>query len=416
MRRNPHIALLGAGIMGSATALFLAQRGARVTLFDANVRPFCGASRWSEGKIHLGYLYSADPSLETARRVLPGGLAFKDLTEALLGCSLEPAITPHEDTYLIHRESVTTPAAMDHYVEAVTSLATSHADANRYLVDISGASARRLTRRELEKDYDTTDILGGYRLPERSVSTRWVADRFVDAFDAEQKIELAMQTRILAVRPASESLDGPLVVDTARGPEGPFDFVVNALWEGRIAIDADLGINPVSDWSHRFRLALFLKTRASVTVPNTVLATGPFGDIKNYNGTDFYLSWYPIGLIAQGSGLSPPSIPPLNDADRERIIAETLNRLGQVIRSVKELEAHADEMRLEGGWVYAIGQGSLADPKSTLHRRDRIGIQRVGSYISADTGKYSIAPWLAKQIADSIVDTRHTPRSAAKWD
>ena len=80
-----HVAVLGAGIMGSATALLLARGGARVVLFDRAPRPFAGASRWNEGKIHLGHLYAADPSLQTARCVLPGGLAFKPLKRPLIG-------------------------------------------------------------------------------------------------------------------------------------------------------------------------------------------------------------------------------------------------------------------------------------------------------------------------------------------
>ena len=60
-------------------------------MFDKAPLPLRGASRWNEGKIHLGYLYAADPSLETARRVLPGGLAFRRLVESLIGCPLEPS-------------------------------------------------------------------------------------------------------------------------------------------------------------------------------------------------------------------------------------------------------------------------------------------------------------------------------------
>jgi len=57
--KRPTVAILGAGIMGSSTALFLARRGAAVTLFDAAPAPFSCASRWNEGKIHLGFLYSS---------------------------------------------------------------------------------------------------------------------------------------------------------------------------------------------------------------------------------------------------------------------------------------------------------------------------------------------------------------------
>src|SRR5687767_13540825 len=101
--------------MGSAAALLLARRGLRVTLFDSTDLPFNGASRWNEGKIHLGYMYAADPSLRTAKLLLPGGLAFKGLTEALIGCSLDDAVTPHDETYLVHRHSVVTAAQMEAY-------------------------------------------------------------------------------------------------------------------------------------------------------------------------------------------------------------------------------------------------------------------------------------------------------------
>src|SRR6478735_3018933 len=82
------------------------RRGARVTLIDQASAPFSGASRWNEGKIHLGFLYAGDPSLETARKLLPGGLAFRPLVEELVGRSIEPAISRADDIFLVHRNSV----------------------------------------------------------------------------------------------------------------------------------------------------------------------------------------------------------------------------------------------------------------------------------------------------------------------
>jgi hypothetical protein len=43
-----------------------------------------------------------------------------------------------------------------------------------------------------------------------------------------------------------------------------------------------------------------------------------------------------------------------------------------------------------------------------LHKRHRIGIHRRGAYVSVDTGKYSIAPWLARQLADEIAGSSET--------
>ena len=63
-------------------------------------------------------------------------------------------------------------------------------------------------------------------------------------------------------------------------------------------------------------------------------------------------------------------------------------------------------MRAEvaGGWVFAAGSGSLADPHATLRQRDKFGVRRRGTYYSVDTGKYSTAPWLAKRIAGEILE------------
>ena len=51
---DQRVAVLGAGILGSSLALFLARAGVRGTLFDKADRPMAAASRWTEGKIHLG--------------------------------------------------------------------------------------------------------------------------------------------------------------------------------------------------------------------------------------------------------------------------------------------------------------------------------------------------------------------------
>jgi hypothetical protein len=80
------------------------------------------------------------------------------------------------------------------------------------------------------------------------------------------------------------------------------------------------------------------------------------------------------------------------------VIAQLAARLPRVY----EIGEYLESCRLEGGWEYAAGAGSLADPASTLHRRDRAGILRDGMYVSVDTGKYSMAPWLASQIAADL--------------
>ena len=86
MRRR-RVAVLGAGIMGSAVAIELARRGYDATLIDQEPAPMAATSRWNEGKIHLGYLYGGDPTLATARHILPGSLRFAERARELIGAS-----------------------------------------------------------------------------------------------------------------------------------------------------------------------------------------------------------------------------------------------------------------------------------------------------------------------------------------
>lgn len=401
---KPRIAVLGAGIMGTSTALFLARGGADVTLFDAAVEPFSAASRWNEGKIHLGFIYSADPSLRTAEHVIPGGLHFRPLMEELIGTSIAPAITAEDDIYLCHRQSVVAPDAMASYMDQVAARVRQHPDASRYLADVSRSTSRQLTPQELSALSGNADIVAGFRVPERSVNTAWIADRFASALTAETRIEAHMGTKVQAVQPVGQSLDGPWRVVTDAGTFAPYDYVVNALWEGRLAIDQTAGLAPQGVWSNRYRQSLFLRTTSPVEMPCVVIAAGPFGDIKNYNGRDFYLSWYPAGLRMDSSAVSPPAVETLAMPDPGQLTESILANLEPLLPEVARLRGRIESSRIGGGWVFAAGRGALSDPASTLHRRSDYGVTRHGTYLSVDTGKYSTAAWLARAIAKSVLE------------
>jgi glycine/D-amino acid oxidase-like deaminating enzyme len=399
------VAVLGAGIMGGSTALHLARLGVPVTVFDHEDAPFRGASRWNEGKIHLGFLYAADPTLDTARAVLPGGLDFKHQVETLTAITLGPVTTPEDDLYLVHRDSVTAPEAAASYFAAVAELVRSHPDAHRYLTDASRSGVEPLSSAELSDLADPSVVVAGFRVPERSVNTNRVADAFVDALDGESLVELRLGRHVTAVAPAGEGADRWLVHTTDRREgDGPFDAVVNALWEGRPRIDRTVGHRPDAAEYHRYRVSLFVRTATAVESPSAVLAVGAFGDVKTYSRRDFYLSWYPTGLLARAEAVAPPPVPALSDGERKRITAEVFAALGEILPCVRGIARAASEVLVQGGWVYSQGGGSLDDPAAAVHRRHRLGITRLGSYFSVDTGKYSVAPTLAERLARAVAD------------
>ena len=399
------IAVLGAGIMGASTALHLARRGLAVTVFDQAPEPFLGASRWNEGKIHLGFLYAADPTLRTARAVLAGGLDFRRQVERLTGMSLRTATTSDDDNYLVHRDSVVSPEAAAAYFDRVAAMVASSPGASDYLVDVAACTVHALESAELQTLADPAVILAGYRVPERSVNTQLVADAFVHALRSQPGIELALGQLVTGVRRADSTREEWFVC-TGAERHGPYAAVVNALWQGRPEIDASVGHRPDTDQQFRYRVSVFAQTGRKVDVPSAVLSVGPFGDVKNFGGRDFYLSWYPLGLLAVAEAAKPPPEPVLTDADRKRLAEGVFVALKSRMPWVSDIEQAVTEARVEGGWVYSQGNGLLDDPEASVHQRSRLGATNIGTYYSVDTGKYSVAPTLAEQLAETIVHDR----------
>jgi 2-polyprenyl-6-methoxyphenol hydroxylase-like FAD-dependent oxidoreductase len=125
---------------------------------------------------------------------------------------------------------------------------------------------------ELAEVTTSDEIVAGFRVPERSVSTVPVADSIAAAVRAEPLIEIRTGVAVRAVqRRDDDRFD--VIVDAADGEFARFDTVVNALWEGRPAVDATLGITP-RPWSHRFRAAIGCEGR-SIRGAQATVCTGP---------------------------------------------------------------------------------------------------------------------------------------------
>lgn len=395
------VAVLGGGIMGSTLALFLSRRGFDVTIFDRENRPIDRTSRWNEGKIHLGYLYGADPTLQTARHILPGGLRFAPIMSDLLEIDVTSHATEADDYYMIHRDSLVDAETLAARFDAVSALIRDDPCANQYFIDLTSARSSRLSESELEGVANTENIVAGLKVPERSVNTQWVADRICEALKSNSRITVRTNTEVTYAR-AKDSAEGDWCVGLGPDGEAVFDIVINALWNGRIEIDLTAGLTPEYKWSNRYRLALFVRTKVPLSLHSAIVVVGAFGDIKNYNGREFYLSWYPAGLVQQDQAVAPTDPRPIAGKKKAELISEVNAGLTTAFPDVGSVIENAKEIIVDGGFVFAQGQGSISDLSSTLHRRDRFGTRRLGNYFSIDTGKYSTAPWMADKLARTI--------------
>jgi hypothetical protein len=185
--------------------------------------------------------------------------------------------------------------------------------------------------------------------------------------------------------------------------EATYDHVVNALWDGRLAVDATAGMAPERPWVHRCKYGIRVEwSGAAAAVPSTTVVLGPFGDVVRWSDGRGYLSWYPSCRTAASTSLAPPAWPTtLPPAQAAALLAETRGALAELVPALAVLEARCVEVR--GGAIVAWGASDIADPDSGLHERWRVGPRSDGPYHSVDTGKYCLAPLFAMEVADRIL-------------
>ena len=144
------VAILGGGFQGCCAAIELAMRGYRVTLYERNSTLLAGAATANEGKIHLGYTYASDRSLNTARTLLSGALSFAPLLKCYLDADV-PLVTSEPFNYVVHRDSQVKIEDFAAYLEAVHNLITAAAGRDSYFgIDLC-AAPQRLTQAGLRE-------------------------------------------------------------------------------------------------------------------------------------------------------------------------------------------------------------------------------------------------------------------------
>jgi hypothetical protein len=186
-------------------------------------------------------------------------------------------------------------------------------------------------------------------------------------------------------------------VSLADGNSLAADAVVNALWESRPAIDAQVGESqpPVSI---RYKYALFgtgLERLINVAPSTRIL--GRFGDVTPYRNGSGYLSWYPAGLAAASDDGSAPVVAP---STHDVLVAGTLSGLGL---PAAMLEPGSARWETHGGFIVAQGYGDIDRVESPLHDRHCPAARELRpGYVSIDTGKYSLGPLMALRAASLV--------------
>ncbi len=400
-----HVAVLGGGLQGCSTAMALADKGVRVTLFDRNSELLSRAAVANEGKIHLGYMYAGDASLNTARMMLQGALSFGPFLSRHLELNYEDLDISTPTVYVVHRRSQKSVDEVGRHLSAVHLLvqdAAAEFGNNYFGFDLREPIARWSTS-AVEGEFNPGEVLAAFSSPEVAINPVALAELVRRRIQQTPRNQVRLEHEILSVQG-----DRPLVVisrtDGVTLPE-KFDHVVNALWDGRIALDKTRGFGPKRPWIHRLKYGVLFKSGSGAPLTRSItIVLGPFGEVVCNARGSVYLTWYPHCLKALTREVSPPQWPiQPGEPIRSEIINGTFESLANILPALRacDIEAASDVV-VRGGPIVAWGKTDIDDLESELHRRFEIGVTSTDCYHSIDPGKLTTAPLFATECATRI--------------
>lgn len=406
-REGPTIAIIGGGLQGVGLAIELSMRGFRVELFEKRGECLSQASLNNEGKVHLGFVFANDRSLETARILSRGAFRFAPVLERWLESriDLKTSLPFH---YVVHRESQVAPDVLESIYGKITAINRECAaiEGNHYLGRDALPPMRRLSDGERQSLADPSMVSAVFRSSELAVDPAPLNIALRKRLADDPAITVHTKTGVTSV----ERLGNAVHLMTESGPDGirrRFDHVINAAWEDLVYLDSAAGIAPRGKWN--FRVKHFLRGRivgAPVKCPSATIVLGPFGDIVQYGDGDLSLSWYPVGrrrwshaLRLDGEAMS------LTEDEKEDIRQGIWDGLARLFPgSLGRSDPAAANLEVKSGIILALGATDIDHKDSQLHERSRIGPRSFGRYHSVDTGKWTMAPLFAEILAGRIAD------------
>lgn len=407
MRRGSDVAVLGAGLAGSVVALELARAGLRVALVEQDAVALNRASLRNEGKIHLGYVYAQDATLETARLMVEGACSFRSIVDRVANGAASRLRHSAPFDYLVARDSLLHPDALAAHYAAVDGLCAGALVDGDYLGLRALPPVRRLAPRE-STHVGRGTVAAVFRTAEVALDTVALASALRGALDGEARIDWRPGCRVDRVERQPDSF----VVHGGRDGE-PWRLrttqVVNALWDGRLRIVADSGLAPDAGWVHRLKYRAIGRLPARLRgAPSATIVLGRYGDVVVRPDGTVYLSWYPAGLRGWSHDLAPPddwAAPCRGETDPHtaaEVGRDTAVALDRWLPGIGECEP----LVVDAGVIVAYGRSDVDDPASGLHDRTHVGVRSADGFHSLDPGKLTTAPLFAARAVRAVLDAR----------
>jgi FAD dependent oxidoreductase len=396
------VTVLGAGFQGICVALALLKKGYQVRLIDKADACMQRASLRNEGKVHLGFVYANDPTFRTASLMLESALHFAPIIEELVQRDIRwNELLSNPFVYAILGESMLSPQRLEaHYqkLQQAYSVLLAENEDLHYLGQRPALlyqphnKNHELDKIRAEVFFQTQEL--ALDLPAfRNILTNKLATY-------SSQLQQCYGQEVKTVQKTSFGFD--VCTRNHEGTTSVYhsDLLVNCLWENRLWVDKMLGFGVVRPWIYRLKYRLLGEFIKPVSVPSTTFVLGPFGDVVTYPNGRVYLSWYPACMQHTSHDLAPPEAwaascrGEVSVAKQQSLLRQVTEEFGAIVDIFDLIKIDT----IDAGIIFSWGDADIHQPKSELHRRHEIGIHAHEGYFSIDTGKFTSAPFFAKQL------------------
>jgi glycine/D-amino acid oxidase-like deaminating enzyme len=401
------IGVIGGGLQGVGLAIELSMRGFHVELFEKRDQCLSQASANNEGKVHLGFVYANDGSLETARLMSRGAFRFAPVLERWLESkiNLKTSLPFH---YVVHRDSQVSPDVLEGIYAQITAInqESGQVEGNHYLGQRLLPPMRRLSDGEWQGLAEPSLVSAVFQSSEAAVDPAPLNQDLRARLADDPRIRVITGTRVTSVACSGDEVQLSTESNGYRNTRR-FGQVINAAWEDLIYLDDTAGVRPRGKWN--FRVKHYLRGRIDGAAPQRLSATivlGPFGDVVQFDDGTVFLSWYPVGRRRWSEELRlDEEAMSLAAGERQDVTQGIWDGLARLFpTSLGRRDPAAASLELKGGVILALGTTDVDDDNSQLHQRSRIGPRSFGRYHSVDTGKWTMAPLFAETLAARIAD------------
>jgi hypothetical protein len=405
--RRERVLVLGAGLQGVCVALCLAQRGFAVCLIDRARRCLDRASYRNEGKIHLGLVYAKDPVFRTAELMLESALSFAPLLDRWTDGRIpwdELRSTPFH--YIVARDTLMPVDVLFAHYARVEDKCHDLQRASSGLHYLGHRIDRLWSPCVVPPQVSPAFAVAAASTVEVSIHLTRLREFLVESVECLPHIELRCGHEVKEVSRTSSGFAVSGINRNGARWRRDGDCVVNALWDGRLAIDAQMGLHPDQPWVYRFKHRLCGRMPHRLDgLPSMTIVLGPYGDVvTRADGDSLYLSWYPVCMTGWSRSLKPPrswtsdAAGAAGESERESIKHATLAAFDAIVPGLADMRT----VVVDGGVIFSWGSSDIDDPASKLHRRDQIGVLGADGYYSINTGKLTCAPYFARRLSDLL--------------